>query len=192
MLTLFHAPQSRSGSILQLIDEMGVADHVTVREVSVRRQDGSGAIDPANPHPEGKVPYLVAGDDYVRERGAIILYLTDRFQSPLGRGVGHAQRGAYVSWLFWYQGVLEPAFTLDWAGIHHPAAYANWRDLDTALARLDEALDGQDYLLGDEYSAADLLISSPFLWFPDQVQLSARVADWVARCGARPSVVRVS
>lgn len=192
MLTLFHAPQSRSGSILQLIDEMGVADHVTVREVSIRRQDGSGAPDPANPHPEGKVPYLVAGDDHVRERGAIILYLTDRFQSPLGRGVGDGQRGAYVSWLFWYQGVFEPAFVMAFAGINHPAAYATWRDLEAAIARLDEALDGQNYLLGDEYSAADLLISSPFQFFGDQIKTPPRIRDWVARCGSRPSVARVS
>ena len=78
MPTLYHAPQSRSTSMLVLIEEMGIAEHIDVIDVSVARQDGSGGPDPRNPHPEGKVPYLTDGEDHVRERGAIVAYLTDR------------------------------------------------------------------------------------------------------------------
>lgn len=101
MLTFYHSPSSRSTSIKQLILEMGVADQIKTVEVTIPRQDGSGGPDEANPHPEKKVPYLTDGDDYVRERAAIILYLTDRFDSPLGRSVGDPQRGRYLSWLVW-------------------------------------------------------------------------------------------
>jgi len=69
MPTLYHAPQSRSTSILVLIEEMGIADRIDIREVTVARQDGNGGRDPRNPHPEGKVPYLTDGKDHVRERG---------------------------------------------------------------------------------------------------------------------------
>ena len=51
MLKLFHAPRSRSTSILVLIEEMGIADQVEVIDVTVARGDGSGAPDPKNPHP---------------------------------------------------------------------------------------------------------------------------------------------
>lgn len=189
MLTFYHAPQSRSTSVKQLILELGIQDQVTTVEVTIPRQDGSGGRDPANPHPEGKVPYLTEGEDHIRERGAIILYLTDRFpQAGLGRPVGHPGRGRYLSWLVWYQGVFEPVSILGWAGIKHPAVEASLRDYDTALARLDEALTRQPYLLGQDYSAADLLCAGPFAWFGDALPSTPAIRDWVARCMDRPAV----
>ena len=189
MLTFYHAPNSRSTSIRQLILELGVADKVKTVEVTIPRQDGSGARDPKNPHPEGKVPYLTDGEDYVRERAAIILYLTDRFpEAGLGRLVGDAQRGRYLSWLIWYQGVLEPVTILNWAKLDHPAVKASLRDYDTALQRLDEVLGRQPYLLGDDFSAADLLCAGPFAWFGDQMPATPAIRDWVARCMDRPAV----
>ena len=70
MLTLFHSPQSRSGAILCLLEEMGIRDRIDVRVVSIPRVDGSGGRDPANPHPEGKVPALVHDRRVITERGA--------------------------------------------------------------------------------------------------------------------------
>ncbi|UWQ16199.1 glutathione S-transferase family protein [Jannaschia sp. M317] len=189
MPTLFHAPNSRSTSILVLLEEMGVADQIDVVEVSVIRNDGSGAPDPRNPHPEGKVPYLVDGTDRVRERGAIVAYLTDMFpDTGLGRPVGHPQRGAFLSWLFYYQGVMEPVLVLDWAKIDHPAVTGTFRTLDTVFARLSETLDAQPYLLGDDYSAVDLLLSSPFQWIPDAVPDQPSVRAWIDRCANRPAL----
>ncbi|MDO5612971.1 MAG: glutathione S-transferase N-terminal domain-containing protein [Paracoccus sp. (in: a-proteobacteria)] len=185
MLTLYHAPASRSTSVVQLLHEMAVTDQVRIEQVTISRQDGSGQRDPANPHPEGKVPYLTDGTDHLRERAAIILYLTDRFDSPLGRPVGHPQRGAYLPWLIWYQGVFEPVAILMWAGINHPTITASLRDYDTALARLDEVLTQQPYLLGDDCSAADLLCVGPFAWVGDQMPTTPAVRNWVARCQDR-------
>ncbi|PHP26177.1 glutathione S-transferase family protein [Limimaricola cinnabarinus] len=188
MPTLYHAPQSRSTSILVLIEEMGIAEHIDVIDVSVARQDGSGGPDPRNPHPEGKVPYLTDGKDHVRERGAIVAYLTDKFpEAGLGRPIEHPQRGAFLSWLFYYQGVMEPVLVLDWAKIDHPALRATFRDLETVFARLAEALDGQPYLLGEEYSAVDLLLSSPFQWLSDAMPEQPAIRAWIRRCADRPA-----
>ncbi|MEP3330156.1 glutathione S-transferase family protein [Sedimentitalea sp.] len=193
MPTLYHAPNSRSTSILILIEEMGIADRIDVIDVSVARQDGSGGPDPRNPHPEGKVPYLTDGEDHVRERGAIVAYLTDKFpEAGLGRPVGHPQRGAFLSWLFYYQGVMEPVLVLDWAKIDHPVVQVTFRDLNTVFARLSEALDGQPYLLGEEYSAVDLLLSSPFHWLPDAMPKNPSIQAWVKRCANRPALKAVT
>ncbi|MBA4492302.1 glutathione S-transferase family protein [Paracoccus sp. S1E-3] len=192
MLTFYHSPKSRSTSVMVLLHELGITDQVKIVQVTIPRQDGSGARDPANPHPEGKVPYLTDGTDHVRERGAIILYLTDRFPAAgLGRSVGHPQRGEYLSWLFWYQGVFEPVAILSWTGLTHPAITASLRDYDTAIQRLDEVLSRQPYLLGSEFSAADLLCSGPFAWFGDQMPATPAILDWVARCQGREAVARV-
>lgn len=191
MLTLYHAPNSRSTSIVQLIEELGAADRVKVVEVNIPRQDGSGAPDPANPHPEKKVPYLVNGDDHVRERAAIVLYLTDMFpQAGLGPLPGQPKRGAYLSWLTWYQGVFEPVAILYWAEISHPAILASLRDYDTAIARLDEVLSRQPYLLGNDFSAADLLAAGPFAWFGDNLPATPAVKAWVERCCDRDAYRR--
>ena len=189
MLKLYHAPNTRSTSILALLEELGAADRVEVVNVTVAREDGSGAPDPQNPHPEGKVPYLTNGADYVHERGAIITYLTDMFpDAGMGRPVGHPQRGAFLSWLFYYQGVMEPVLVLDWAKLEHPAVHATFRDLDAVVARLADALDGQPYLLGQAYSAVDLLLSSPFHWLPDAAPKQSAVQNWIKRCAARPAL----
>lgn len=189
MLTFYHSPKSRSTSVKQLILELGITDQIRIIEVTIPRQDGSGVRDPANPHPEGKVPYLTDGEDWIRERAAIILYLTDRFpQAGLGRAIGHPERGRYLSWLTWYQGVFEPVVILGLAKVTHPAVGASLRDYDTALARLEEALVAQPYLLGQEYSAADLLCAAALAWFGDKLPATPAVKAWVARCMDRPAV----
>jgi glutathione S-transferase len=189
MPTLFHAPMSRSSGIVTLIDELG-AD-VDIRQVSVARADGSGAPDPANPHPEGKVPFLVDGAETVRERGAITLYLTDKYpEAGLGPIEGSPGRGEYLSWLFYYQGVMEPLFILQAAGVSHPVITGSLRDMDTMLARLTAALRKGPWLLGEQYSAADMLCSSPFQWFTGLLGDHPEIRDWVERCVARPAVQR--
>jgi glutathione S-transferase len=57
MLTLFHAPFSRSSRLVWLLEELG-ADH-EIHYCDIARMDGSGGRDPANPHPDGKVPALI-------------------------------------------------------------------------------------------------------------------------------------
>lgn len=189
MLTVYHAPNSRSSTVVQLLHEMGIADRVDIRNVSIRRMGGAGAADPANPHPEGKVPYLVDGDVQVRERGAIILYLTDAFPgSDMGRPVGHPQRGAYLSWLFYYQGIVEPVVSIQFAGVDHPFFHDNFRDYPTMLARIDKALSDRPWLLGDAPSAVDLLIAGPFAKFATMLPvMPPAMSAWVERYRELPS-----
>ncbi|MEM5585700.1 MULTISPECIES: glutathione S-transferase family protein [unclassified Roseibium] len=189
MTTLFHAPNSRSSTVVALIEELGAP--VDIQEVTIPRHDGSGSHDPRNPHPEKKVPFLVDGDERVRERGAIMLYLTDRYpQAGLGPVEGAPGRGDYLSWMFYYQGVMEPVIVLHMVGVSHPVIDANLRNLDAVIERLAETLERRPYLLGEDYSAADLLCSSVFLWLPDLMPDNKVVRDWITRCGERPSVKR--
>jgi len=184
MPTLYHSPQTRSDTVVELVRMLG-AD-VEIREVSITRQDGSGAQDPDNPHPEKKMPYLVDGDDHVRERGAIMLYLTDKYpQAKLGPLPGEAARGAYLSWLSYYQGVMEPLLILQWAGVSHPVVTDGLGDVARMLEQLAVPLRAGPWLLGDRFSAADMLCSSPFKWFGDSLPAGPEVQDWVERCAAR-------
>ena len=190
MLTLFHSPQSRSSAILALIHEMGIEDRITVRTVTIQRIDGSGGRDPANPHPEGKVPLLVHGGHVITERAAIILHLTTLFPSAMAPAVGTPESGAFACWMAWYQGVFEPVLIFQAAGLTHPWLETTFRNHAVAASRLRAALQRGPWLLGERYSAADLLLHTPYAWFKDATQDDPLIRDWLARCMARPARVR--
>ena len=98
MLTLFHAPRSRSTRFIFLLEEIGVPYEIKV--VNIRRSDGSGAVDPDNPHPLGKVPTRIHDDVTIFESPGITLYLTDTFPAAgLGPQAADRGRGAYLSLL---------------------------------------------------------------------------------------------
>lgn len=191
MLTLFHAPNSRSSRIVTLIDEMGIADQITLWTVNITRMDGSGAIDPANPHPDGKAPTLLHNGTLITESGAIMLYLAGLFpDSGLAPRMGEADFGAYLTWMFWYGSVMEPVLIHNYAGLSHPALERTYRGVHELNARLRNALERGPWLLGDQFSAADLLVHSPYPWFKDATPVDPLIRDWVARCVARPASAR--
>lgn len=189
MLTLIHAPHSRSTRIISLLKELDALDDIDVRQVDIQRAGQAFDGDARNPHPEGKVPLLIHDGVEIWESPAIILYLTDLYaHRKLGAAIGDKDRGRYLSWLSWYGGVIEPVLLLEAAGISHPYVTATFRGPQELHARLIKALADRPYLMGDRYTAADLLLHSPFAWFPDSAPSDPAVQDWIKRCGERPSV----
>lgn len=185
MITLFHSPRSRSTRIVALLQELDALEAVGIEIVTIPRMDGSGGRDPRNPHPDGKVSLLVHDSVQVWESSAIIAYLADLFpQAGLSIPAGDLQRGPYLSWLAWYAGVVEPVLTLKAVGVDHPALARTFRTEAEIEARLSEALTDRPYLLGDRFTAADLLLHSPYAWFgkPGRPVIDA----WVERCMDRP------
>lgn len=188
MLTLYHGPNTRSSRIVQMLIEMNALDQVDIRVVGLVRRGNIGAPDPANPHPEGKVPLLDHDGTLIRESNAIILYLTDHFASDVGVQIGDARRGGYLSWLAYYGNVVEPVMIGLAAGVDHPAFHSTFRGPKELYAHLDRTLSDQPYLLGDSYTAADLLMVSPFTFMPSFIPDMPNVKTWIERCVSRPSV----
>lgn len=192
MLTFYHAPQSRSSAIAVLIEEMDIARQIDMRVVSIPRMDGTGTRDPSNPHPEGKAPVLVHDGHVITERGAVMLHLTTLFQDAgLAPVVGTPEWGSYITWLIWYQGVMEPALIHDFAGLTHPALTATFRGVPEITARIAKALETGPWLLGEQFSAADILVHSPYAFFEGSTPDVPAIHDWVERCKARPARLRV-
>lgn len=187
MLTLFHAPHSRSTRVVDLIHAMGIVDRVNIRIVTIPRQDGSGGRDPLNPHPEGKVPLLVHDGVEIWESAAIMLYLADLFPaSEYTVPQGDPERGRFLSWMSWYAGVMEPVIIFSQMGIAHPVLDATFRGMPEIIARLRRALENGPWLMGDRLTAADILIASPFLWFKDSTPDDPLIRDWVDRIANLP------
>ena len=74
MLTLFHAPWSRSSRLVWLVEELGADCRIEYCDIS--RMDGTGTADPKNPHPDSKVPALLHDGALITESAAVALYLT--------------------------------------------------------------------------------------------------------------------
>ena len=188
MLTLIHSPQSRSTRILWLLEELGAT--YDVRYVGIRRMDGSGARDPANPHPAGQVPALLHDGAVISESSAIVLYLTDLFpDSEMGRPIGHPERGAYLTWLAYYAGVLEPAVTARQLQIATPGSLFA-RQFDELGERLQATLSRHDYLLGDTVSGADILVSSVMQWSASLMPDLEVLRSHAERMSVRPALAR--
>ena len=187
MLTFYHAPLSRSGRVHWLLREIDVPFRMV--RCDIPRRDGSGARDPRNPHPDGKVPALDHDGALVTESTAILLYLTDLYPDRgLGISQNQAERGAYLTWLFWYSGVVEPVYLAEVLGVaDHPVAQASFRDRNAVAARLIAALERSDWLMGPRFTAADILLCSPYLYFPDAAPDHPAVTSWIERCKARPA-----
>jgi glutathione S-transferase len=191
MITLFHRPKSRSTRFIFLLEELEAP--YTLRLVSTRTRDGGGAVDPANPHPHGKVPVIDDDGVVVFESPAIALYLTDKFpQKRLGPLPGDADRGSYLSWLAYYSGVLEPAFVSKFMNVEVPRGTAGWVVVEEVMPVVLQRLARGPYLLGEHFSAVDVLYGTTFAMFSQTPLLpqSPLIKEYVQRVTSRPAYAR--
>lgn len=191
MITLYHHAKSRSTRFIFLLEELEAP--YTIHPMTIRKRDGTGAMDAANPHPHGKVPVISDDGVVVFESPAIALYLTDRFpQNQVGPLAGDAQRGAYLSWLAYYSGVLEPAFVSKFMNVEVPRGTAGWVPVEEAMTAVIARLSPGPYLLGEKFSALDVLYGTTFAMFGQSALLpkSPLIEDYARRVTARPAFAR--
>lgn len=162
-ITLFYSPQTRATGARILLEELNVPYkmHVLNMLAGEQRQPGYLAINPL-----GKVPAVRVGDTLVTEQGAIYLYLADLFpEAGLAPAPTDPDRGAYVRWLFIYGSCFEPA-VIDRYLKREPASanetpYASY---DALIDTLEGALQAGPYLLGERFTALDLLWGVALNW----------------------------
>lgn len=191
MITLYHRPQTRSSRFIILLEELEAPYEIHL--VTTRLAGGGGDIDPANPHPHGKVPAISDDGVVVFESAAIALYLTDKFpKNGIGPQIGDPLRGPYLSWLAYYTGVLEPAFMSRFMNVEVPVGTAGWVPVEAAMAAVIAKLSEGPFMLGERFSAVDVLYGTTFALFASNPMLpkSPVIEAYVARCVARPAWVR--
>jgi len=188
LITLFHRPKTRSTRFIFLLEELGVPYELKI----VTLPAGEG-LDPANPHPHGKVPAISDDGVIVFESPAIALYLTDRFPAAgLGPIVGDPNRGAYLSWLSYYTGVFEPAVMSKFMNVEVKRGTAGWVPVEEAMEAIVRTLSRGDYLLGNRVSAADILYATTFAMFGSSPLLpkSEIIEAYTRRVIERPAFAR--
>lgn len=191
MITLYHRPRTRSSRFVFLLEELGAP--YEIRIVTTRTADGTGAPDPANPHPHAKVPAIKDGDTVVFESSAIALYLTDKFpKAGIGPVVGDRLRGDYLSMLAYYGGVLEPAIMSKFMNVAVPVGSAGWVEADEAMKFIVKRLTDHPYIVGDSFTGADILYATTLGMFGSSPLLpkSDVIQAYVKRCLERPAYAR--
>jgi len=193
-LILYHASPSRSSIVLWMLEEVGAPYHVKLLKLS---EGENLKPDYLAVNPMGKVPALKHGDAVITEVAAICTYLADEFPAKkLNVPVGTPLRGIYLKWLFFGPSVIEPAMT-DRAFPRKEApraASVGWRDFDTVLDIVAKALAQAPHLMGEQFTAADVVIGSGlrygmmFKLIPERKEF----LDYAARIAARPAAQRAA
>ena len=163
-LTLYHVAPSRSSVVLWMLEELGEPYDLHVMSFK------TGEIRSAyylTINPMGKVPALKRGDTVITEGAAICAYLADAFpHAKLNVPLGDARRGPYLKWLFFGPSCLETAM-IDRSfprTAEPPRAALGYGDHESVINVLTEAVRGGPYLLGEQFTAADVVIGSGIRW----------------------------
>jgi glutathione S-transferase len=191
-ITFFHAPNSRSSAVLLLLEELGAPYELRALNLKAGEQRQADYL---RVNPMGKVPAIKHGDALITEQVAIYIYLADLFpEAGLAPPIGDPLRGPYLRWLVFYAACFEPALG-DRALKREPGppSQVPYGDYDTTIKTLAGQIAKGPYLLGERFTAADVLWATALDWtlkwklVPDLPEITA----YVQRVCSRPAVARV-
>ncbi len=190
-IKFYHSPNTRSSGTLLLLEELGVPYELKLLNMKAgeHRQPPYLAINPM-----GKVPAIEHRGAIVTEQVAILIYLADLFpEKGLAPPPGDPLRGPYLRWLVFYAACFEPAVVDHFRKIEAgPAAMLPYGSYDTMLRTLISQLAKGPWLLGERFTAADVLWASGLGWttmfklVPELPEIKA----YLTRCQARPAFSR--
>jgi glutathione S-transferase len=192
MITLFWCPQTRASRILWLLEEMN--EPFDVRMIDVRKPEAKGDPDFVAASPMGKVPAIMDttpnGVVHMADSASIGLYLADRYPaSSLAPSINDPSRGQYLYWMTFTPGVIEPAMAEKFNNWEVSPMTSGWGNFGMMVEVLEQGLEGGQWLLGDRFSAADVMVGSSvyFMKLFGILPESPVLAAYADRCLARPA-----
>ena len=160
-LTLYTHPMSRGRVARWMLEETGLPYTAEILEYGTTMKSTEYlAINPM-----GKVPAIRHGDTVVTENAAIALYLADLVPDKnLAPPVGSAERGPYYRWIS-FMGPLEQAMMSKHGGVTPEPMSAGFGSVEDVTHALDAAIGDRDFIVGDHFTMADLLVSANIGWY---------------------------
>ncbi len=191
-LVLYYAPRTRSLGALWLLEELGEPYRLESADLATgwHKQPEHLARNPM-----GKVPVVVDRGVAVSELGAIAIYLADRYPSAgLAPGIAEPDRAAFLRWTFFSSAVLEPALAEKFNKWEPRPRQHAWGSFDQMLDVATQGVTRGPYLLGERFSAADVLLASGlrFALLFGAIPKEGPIADYIARATSREAFVRAS
>lgn len=197
MIKLYHAPLTRSIRVLWLLEELGVPYELAALEYR------PSPTPFAQQTPFGKLPVLEDGETVMFESGAIVEYILERYgQGRLGPRPGEPGRGTFLQWLHFAEATLMPPLVdifrntmLKPEPERIPAVVTEGKArAAVTLKVVEKALQDRDYLLGADFSAADVMMgygmkmAEQFGLLHDLPNITA----YVHRLDARPALKKAA
>jgi glutathione S-transferase len=193
MIKLYWSPRTRSFSSLWLMEETGEPYERVLIDISKGAQKAPEYL---AINPMGKVPALSDGEATLAEAAAICAYVAERYpQSNLAPPLGDRRRAKYLCWLFFAPGCIEPAMVQLATKIEMNPIAAGWGDAQRVFDVLDAALSKGPWILGDAFSAADVVIGSGLSFAVRQFKMAPSRPSferYIDRCEGRPAYQRAS
>jgi glutathione S-transferase len=186
MMKLFWAKRTRAFRIAWLLEESGVAYERVVVDLGDPAAKDAPAFRAVSPM--GKVPAIEDGPAHLCDSGAIAIYLADQYpESRLAPPVGHADRARFLQWVTFTNSTVEPAMLEKLVKLESKPASYGWGSFDLMLGTLRTGLTKGAWILGERFSAADVLLgtSASFLIQFGLVKDDSVFSDYVGRCQAR-------
>ena len=198
MLKLYGVLISRANRCMWMLEEMGQSYELV--ETTAHPED-LRTPEYLSLNPNARMPTLVDGDVVVWESLAINLYLADKYEGPMHAG-SPGELAQATQWSMFALMELEPLARelLDHrVNLVERAREASIAERDELLLRrplqvLNGVLEGKENLLGDNFTVADLNVSSILSWAKrSQMDFSfvPEVDRWLEACYARPANSRI-
>jgi glutathione S-transferase len=191
MMKLYWSPRSRSFTALWLMEETGQPYERVLTDISRGAQKTPEFL---VINPMGKVPALQDGAATLAEAAAICAYVAERYpQAKLAPALGDPLRARYLYWLFFAPSCIEPAMVQLATRIEMNPIAAGWGDAQRVFDVLDAALERGPWILGDNFSAADIAIGSALNFAVRLLKMAPSRPSfdrYIDRCAARPAFQR--
>jgi len=167
MIRLYAAPRTRAVRVVWLLEELAIPYELLL--VEFQPTASSFFIQHT---PTGKIPTLEDDGIVMCESGAIVQYLLERYgEGRLEPAVGSPERGAFLQWLHYAEATaFAPLGVVVWLTRYRQDAAQHPELVQDASARavttlrfVESALAGKTYLVGDAFSAADIMMSFTLL-----------------------------
>jgi len=196
MIKLYHASKTRGARIIWLLEELGVPYELVPMQFT---PDVLRSPDFLRLHPLGQLPVMTDGDVSMFESGAMVQYLLEKHGGGrLEAAIGTPARAKYLQWFHFGEATLMPP-------IGNFAQHAMFKPkeeripavveeakvkIGERLAVLDCALHGKNYLLGDDFSAADIMVGYGLMlcsFFGLIADTTHNLKPYMDRLAARPA-----
>jgi glutathione S-transferase len=192
VIKLFWCPNTRAARAVWLLEESGLPYEFAPVDV---RDPAAKAACPGflAASPMGKVPAIADGPVQMADSAAIAIWLADRYpETRLAPAIDDPARGRYLFWMTFSPGVIEPAMAEKFYNIKPNHLAHGWGDFDSMLRTMADGVGEGPWLLGDRFTAADIMVGSAAAYMrainmlPDHPVLQA----YADRCVARPAYQR--
>lgn len=190
MITLYHHPFSRAAGTIWALEEIGQPYELKFVDLM---KGGQKSAEILTINPMGKLPILTDGEAVVTEAAAICLYLADRYAiGRLAPALDDPKRGTYLRWSLFAPSVIEPGSIAKSSNWECKPGQVGWGEYDVMVQAIETALKGRDYVLGDTFSMADVILGGTLRFMLKFKMIDARplFLAYDDRIGQRPALQR--